>query len=411
MSSSNLVSLIMLKEADYGKTPDLAAATALQMRYTSEGLSGSPSTTERAEIRPDRMPSGQLVTGSEIGGDVAAELAKDATFDGLIEAAAMGTWTTPADAAMTGMTVAQDAANPKLYTFTATAGTFPTGNPGLILQVSGYSGADAVFNTVYSLSVRTSDTEISVYGPENLGDTTAGAAVTVAIPSFVEIGSTVHSYTLAKAYRDVEGTVPTSYVGQSYPGSLVSTLALTATYGEVAGATFTMVSNGYSQDDPSLEQQIDTAGGTITPAGTTEALSPTLDSGLVLIDAVPQDFCVQSVTMTLENNLDPKTCIGRVTPTNYTVGKASLGVELAIYNNKAAYDLFMARKWNLAPVDLIVSLVNADGGYVIRLRAVQLSFADPASTGENSQVMFELTGTGKVGAGGVNAARIYRIAP
>ena len=90
MSSSNLVRLAFIPEVTYGVTP--GAGNFTTARFTSEGLSGTPQTVESQQIRTDRMSSGQVVVGLEVGGEVPFELAKEDAIDSLIESAMYNTW-------------------------------------------------------------------------------------------------------------------------------------------------------------------------------------------------------------------------------------------------------------------------------------------------------------------------------
>ena len=73
MSSSNQVRIATIKESTYGVTPP--AGNFKTARYTSESLSGTPETTESEQIRQDRLSSGQITVGLNVGGDLNGELA------------------------------------------------------------------------------------------------------------------------------------------------------------------------------------------------------------------------------------------------------------------------------------------------------------------------------------------------
>jgi hypothetical protein len=51
---------------------------------------------------------------------------------------------------------------------------------------------------------------------------------------------------------------------------------------------------------------------------------------------------------------------------------------------------------------------NTDGWYGFYMPAIQVSFDDPASGGQNQEISMEMTGTAKVGSGGESALSIYR---
>lgn len=410
MSSANLVSLILIPETEYGKTPPLAGVTAEQIRFTSEALSGTPTVTESTEIRDDRMSAGQVVTGSDIGGDINAELSRDDAYDRLIACGMMMDWIAGATNAG-AVSVVQDPTDDQKYTITMAGGGISALGltAGSIIVLNGFDTNNAKFNEAYKLTAdgTISDTEVTAWGPRGLGSSTTDGTEMVA-PDYVDIGKDVLSNTLAKAYQDVVHTDP-DYHGQSYPGSLVSTLAFSATYGEIMTAVFGTMANGYNQDNPALEQQLITAGGTQNPAGTSNPLNATIDSGLVTVGGEATDFCIESIEINLDNNLTPQNCIGKVAPSKYNLGKASVGITMSIYNADPSYDKFMPVKWTQEPVSISFSAVNADGGYIFEMPAVQLVFPDPSAEGENTQVMLAAEGVAKVGENGESSLRIYRV--
>src|SRR5690606_25752701 len=63
-------------------------------RFTSEQYSGTPETTESAQIRTDRMSSGQIVTGLAVEGGHSFELAKEEAIEDFLESAMFNSWQT-----------------------------------------------------------------------------------------------------------------------------------------------------------------------------------------------------------------------------------------------------------------------------------------------------------------------------
>lgn len=90
MSEANRVALRIAPETVYNT---LAATGWKALRYTSETLGAEPQTTISDEIRSDRMVADLINTSLNVGGDINVELSYS-SFDDLIEAALLGTWTT-----------------------------------------------------------------------------------------------------------------------------------------------------------------------------------------------------------------------------------------------------------------------------------------------------------------------------
>jgi hypothetical protein len=62
-------------------------------------------------------------------------------------------------------------------------------------------------------------------------------------------------------------------------------------------------------------------------------------------------------------------------------------------------------------VSISFTAENESGGYVFSMIAMQLTFPDPAATGQNENVMINATGTAKVGPNGESSLRIYQLEP
>jgi len=89
MSESNRVVLRYIPEVVYDTTP--TNGTWNTVRYTSETLSATPTTTTSSEIRTDRMTSDMPKVGMTVGGDISFEFSA-ASFDDFIESAMCSTW-------------------------------------------------------------------------------------------------------------------------------------------------------------------------------------------------------------------------------------------------------------------------------------------------------------------------------
>ena len=404
MSSANLVSVVYVPETVYG-VPDtpLSGVTAETTRFTSETLSGSPTTTESQNIRTDRMSSGQVITGLEVGGDLNIELAAGKFYEDFIEAGMMSTWTAAASL-NTDVTLTPTDAVTATLTTVGDMSTIPIA-VGDVLQLVPATGTPV---TVTVISI-TSTTEAVVATTEGQA-AISSVTMDVTLPAYVDIGANARSFTIAKSYLDVQHLLTTDDHSQTYPGSLVSGFSFSAAYGEIVTGSFSTMGNDYIQEPAdSYEQQIVAAGGTVNPAATTQSLNASVDVPLLTADGTSATFCVENLTITLDNGLDPSNCIGEAAPQGYTLGTAAVSVEMSIYLGDESYDTFQPKKLTQEPISLTINMQNADGGYSFAFAAVQLSFPDPASDGQNEQTMLDASGTGKVGANGESALRVYKL--
>ena len=404
MSSSNLVSIVYEEETTYGvRAAPSAGSVMYTARFTDESLSGTPQTTESAELRNDRMSAGQVVTGLDVGGAVNWELSDDQFFDDFLEAAMMSRWVI-AQTLSTTVTLTPDVSNDQLATLTL-GDEFAAAVVGSLITLTTVAGD---FVVVQVISVDTPSTVFTV-GTKRGELAVTTESLTISIPAYADIGSEEISFLVGKSYKDIDHLLTTDNHSQTYTGTLVSGFSVTAAYGEIVTGTFNTMANGYLQEYPSYEQKVVTAGGTITSAGTSNPLNASIDVPLVMVGGQPTDFCIENLTLELDNGLTPQNCIGKAAPTGYTLGTAAVSISTSIYLSDTAYDAFMPAKLSQEPVSMLITMENDDGGYAFELRAVQLSFPDPSAGGQNQQIMIEASGVGKVGANGASTLRIHKL--
>jgi hypothetical protein len=411
MSSANEVELILVPETAYGQAPDPATADAATIRFTTETLSGTPTTTNSAEIRTDRNSGGMVATGFEVGGPITGELSADPAYQYMLESGMMEHWTPPdAPIDLSGAAFAKDGTNPQLATIAHPTDAIGAGlEVGDVILLAGFVDPDTANNgPAQVVSINTSGQLVQVTTKrEAVSVTTIPAGVTATRPVWVDIGTETISATYSKAYTDVLHLATDEEHSQRYSGGIVNGFEISLTYGEIVGATFNILANGYIQEHPSYAQAIEDGGGTVEAAGTAAPLNASVDLGMLTVDGLPTDYCIESLKITLDNGNTPQKCIGKLAPTRYNAGTAAITIDATIYLADSSYDAFMPRKLTLDPVGMMFAVGNQDGGYAFDLRAVQLAFPDPSVKGANDATMIEAKGVAKVGPGGASAMRIY----
>jgi len=392
MSSSNQVRLTLIKESVFGTTP--ASGNFETVRFTSDGLSGSPETTESQQIRTDRASSGQIVTGLTVGGDINIELAKEATIDNLLESAMYSSWTTD-----TTVTVNVDI-DASALTLTRASGDFNSDvEVGDIITLAGFSNSEN--NTQVMVASITSATVIAIIAPSDIVTETGGTSFVVA--DKMEIGTNKTSFSMEKAFLDL------SDKAINYRGMICGGFSVDASYGSIITGNFTLSGNGY--EAVSAAGDFMTSGRTINNPATTSSLNGSIDMPFIANDASgtfsKTSFCIQSIKINLNNNLTPQTCIGEVAPKNYSEGTAQIEVSLSAYLADGNWD-FMTKKLAQTPFSIGFILKNDDGFYGFYMPAVQVSFEDPSSAGQNQDVIMEMSGVAKVGSLNEKPLRIFR---
>lgn len=364
-------------------------------RFTSEKYSGTPETTESAQIRTDRQSSGQVVTGLTVAGGHNFELAKEQALEDFMSSAMFNPWSNIATVtrAITLDVTAQ--------TLTATTGSFIDDGliKGDIIVLSGFTTAA---NNVPVMVTNVTALILTVAVPTGMVSGT-GSTTKYQRADKLSIGITQQSLTIEKAFLDLDTKAII------YAGSLVSQMEIDIAYGSLISGSFETSGNGYTTADAANE--FASYGEYIDAAATTDTMNGSVDMPFITTDVTgefDQDaFCLQSLKLTLSNNLTAQTCIGRAAPEAYNPGTAQIKVDLSSYLKDSNWDL-LARKLSQAPFAIGFMVLNVDGWYGFYMPAIQVSFDDPASGGANQDVSIDMSGTAKVGSNGESSLTIYR---
>lgn len=371
---------------------DLEFKTA---RYTSEKYSGTPDTTESAQIRQDRLSSGQVVTGLKVDGGHSFELAKEEALEDFLESAMFNPWV---QSALKNGTFSLNLTTKKMA---RTVGSFIDDGvvAGDFIQLSNFAVAG---NNAIIMANAVSALEIDFNHPTGMVTAVAEAA-SYQVGDKLTIGTTKKSLTVEKTFLDLTDKA------LIYRGALVSQMSLKVEYGSLISGSFETQGNDYDNADTAAE--FASFGEYFGDAATTSTMNGSVDMPFIATDVTgtwDQDaFCLQSANISLNNNLTVQNCIGRASPENYNPGTAQVGVDLSSYLKDSNWDL-LARKLSQAPFALGFMVQNVDGWYGFYLPALQVSFDDPASGGQNQDISMDMKGVAKVGANGESALAIYR---
>lgn len=394
MSSSNRVRIAAIAEATYGVTP--VAGDFKTVRFTSEGLSGTPGTTESQQLRSDRLSSGQVVTDLEVGGEINHEMAKEDVIEDFMESAMFNAWNVLAPITRD---LEIDATAKKII---ATTGDFTTElKKGDFAKLSTFVETE---NNVWIICKNVTALEIDYISALPLVDEVKANAV-ITRADKLTIGTTQKSFSMEKKFMDLTDKAI------NYRGMIAGTMSLSANYGELMTATFGFSGNDYKAVDTAGEAM--TNGRTVTAPATTRSLNGSVDmpflatsaTGAELTDA---DLCIQSLGLELDNNLQDLTCIGRPAPEGYDAGTAAVSINISTYLKNTSWAL-LSKKLTQEPFEIAGAVQNAQGGYAFYLPAVQVSFDDPSSGGQNQQVSLEMEGTGMVGPNGESSLTLFRL--
>jgi hypothetical protein len=393
MSSSNLVRLAFIEETVLGQTP--VAGNFSTARFTSEKLSGSPNTTESQQIRTDRLSSGQIVTGLQVGGDVAFELAKDSALEKFIESAMLSTWDVVAPVAVD---LEIDAT---AKTITRASGDFNTDlDVGDIITLSAFTNAA---NNTQAQVVEIVSATVARCAFNGVVVDEVGTGTSFKRADRIAIGTTKKSFSVEKSFLDLANKAII------YKGMMVDGLSLTVNYGDIVSGSVTFAGTQYLTAD--LSSEFITNARTINPPATSNSLNGSIDMPFITSSAVgvldEVGFCIQNLSLQLSNNLSAQTCIGEVAPKDYSPGTANIQVSLSAYLANENWSI-LSKKLTQQAFALGFMVKNTDGWYGFYMPAIQVSFDDPSAGGANQDISIEMSGVAKVGASGEKSLYIYR---
>jgi len=391
-TSSNLVEVSLISEASYGVTPTVGNFNAV--RFTSESLSGSPDTVESQFIRTDRMSSGQVVTSLAVEGTINYELAKDEVFHKLIESAMYNEWVVSAPV-LVDLSI-----EATVKTITRTAGSFlPDVKIGDVVTLLGFTSQG---NNTQVMIKSVTALVLGFEGPTGVV-TEVGVGTSYKIADKITIGKTKKSFSIQKKFTDMTDK------GLVYRGMIVSEMEFNTAYGELVTSNAALMGKEYSSVSSAAD--FITASRTILPQETTLSLNGSVDMPVFMTDASgsfsQQGLDVQSISLKLNNNLAAQNVIGNVAPKDYTPGTCNINTDLSIYLTDPSW-VMLPKKLTQDPFSLGYILKNSGGFYGFFVKAIQLTFDDPSSGGQNQDVMFEATGVAKVGPSGESSIVIYK---
>jgi len=392
MSSSNLERLAYIKEITLGVTPVGPFNT---IRYISETLSGTPQTVESAEARSDRASGGTLLTGLTVEGNIEAEFSSSATSykDFLLGGMMAASWI-------------PEATSTSDFVVNNTTKTITDTVPGTDLTTIFKVNEPITLKTPFVLNLNktvlvTAVTPTVVTYVGELVDETVTAAV-VSRAEYAETGggaaTTEHSFSIEKNFLDLTAKAI------DYLGMMVNVIGLNFTYGELAALTLGYVGQNWQvpatplTDPPTV----------VNPPDSDIPINSTGDLGVILIDGVAQDLCLQSLSVELNNNLTPQTCIGLLTAKDVIPGSCTITLNISLYLGDNSFQ-YVEKKLKNTPISIFAMAQNQDGGIGFYIPRVLLNFPDPASSGKDTQITLELTGTAAAPPAPQNQFRLYWI--
>jgi len=387
MSSSNEIDIIYAPETvTYGVVE--SGQDFETVRKTSDGLSGTPETSVSAEARKDRQSAGQILVGLEVGGPIGYELSASKCFDDFIEAGMGTAWAAKVSKSAT-LTIDVNAG-----TLDRSSGDFGTDGVkvGMPITLQGFAAA-ANNTTVFVSSVGA--TSLDVVFPSGVSD--SGGGTGFIIPKNTKIGTTRKSFSIEKQFTDISKFL-------SYAGMRSNGFTLETSVGQPVSGEFNFGGADYDNNAVSIAN-----GHTVNAADSNQKINSTVDMGVLVVDDLAVPYCVEGMSIALNNNLTPTKCIAKVGPKDQIPFEAEVTVDITAHLEATNFAL-IGKKISQEPLAIGFSLRDGDGiGYAFYFPRVQLSFPDPAMSGKNAHVMIEASGVASYDETDGNTMFVYRL--
>lgn len=366
MSDSSRAQLYYVEESTWGDTP---ASALTELRFTSESLGQTSSTTTSNEIRSDRQTTDMLRTTVEAAGDANIEISYGA-YDDLIAGALMDDWT--AAVAVSATDIAADDSGSQ---FTSTTTDFTTENIelGQWLKVGGFATAG---NNGYFQVTSLSANAIGVTPAPGAAEA-AGETVTMA-GSRVTNGVTDKSFTLEKLFSDIS-----EYV--SFVGMRVGGMTLNIQPGQIMTGAFSFMGKSAAAAGSSVGTGTPNAAAANSVLNAIDNVDDVREAG----DSSSLDFT--EISIQIENNLRSQQAIGTLGAIGIGLGRVSVsGTVQAYFTSRTLYEKFL----NDTESSLSFRLVDGDGNaYVIDMPRLKYSEGNPVAGGNDQDVMVPLAYT------------------
>ena len=360
MSDSSRVTFRRLKEVSFGVTP---ASAMTNTRFTGESLGFNIETEVSNEIRGDRQIPDLIRVGAEAAGDMEFELSGD-TYDDFFESVLYSA-AFPAVDTITAMTISAATADDS---FNDSGSGFPTFAVGEWIRVKGF--VDPANNGFFK--VLTPVTTAKLLVDANLVVEAVGPSITID-ESTIRNGVVRSSYSLEKEFVDI-----TQFL--SYTGMIPGTMDLEVAAGAILTGSFGFLGLASARGVATI--------GTGAPvvATATDVMNAVDNISLIREFAFASDLTVdvQSVSLSVDNNLRPIDAIGTLGHVDVGAGRSTITGNINIYfSDGTMYDEYL----NDVPSKLAFAAEKGTEAYLFELPRIEFTSSEVVAGSIDEDVM------------------------
>lgn len=360
MANGSRHSMRYVAESVYGQTP--ATPAFKPIRHTGTTLGLSKESLQSEEIRSDRQIADFRHGAYQVGGDINFELSFG-SFDDLLEAVTLGTWTANFSTGLQSLSASVGA-------FARAAGSFITDGLAVndVIVSSGFATAGNNGRFRITALTATTATVTPLEGQTMAVDAAAASRTLSTFRAKLKAGTVRRSFSMERFFGDIL-TADKPY--HRFTGVELNTLALaisanamiTGTFGALGQnmTTGTTVIAGATYANPTTTSPLDSFTGTLNEAGTPIAV-------------------ITEIQLNLENGLEARFVVGSKQSILPSIGRSNCsGTITAYFENSLLLDKFI----NETESSIVFELPDGAGNkYVFTLPRIKYNGGQPDVEGE-----------------------------
>lgn len=360
MANGSRHSMRYIAESTYGTTP--ATPAFKPIRHTSTTLGLSKESLQSEEIRDDRQIADFRHGAYQVGGDMNIELSF-ASFDDLLEAVLLGTWTAT-------KTTGAQSFSATVGTVVRSAGSFLTDGFAVndVVINSGFTNAGNNGRFRISALTATVLTLTALEGQTMVVEAAAAGRQVNSLRAILKAGTVRRSFTVERFFGDIL-TIDKPY--HRFTGVEFNTLALaisanamiTGTLGVLGQnmTTDTAIVAGATYAAPTTTSPLDSFTGTLNEAGTPIAV-------------------ITEIQLNVENGLEARFVVGSKASIRPSIGRSNCSGQITAYfENSLLLDKFI----NETESNIVFELPDGAGNkYIFTLPRIKYNGGQPDVEGE-----------------------------
>lgn len=360
MANGSRHSMRYIAESTYGTTP--ATPAFKPIRHTSTTLGLSKESLQSEEIRDDRQIADFRHGTYQVGGDMNIELSF-ASFDDLLEAVLLGTWTST-------KTTGAQSFSATVGTVVRSAGSFLTDGFAVndVVINSGFTNAGNNGRFRISALTATVMTLTALEGQTMVVEAAAAGRQVNSLRAILKAGTVRRSFTVERFFGDIL-TIDKPY--HRFTGVEFNTLALaisanamiTGTLGVLGQnmTTDTAIVAGATYAAPTTTSPLDSFTGTLNEAGTPIAV-------------------ITEIQLNVENGLEARFVVGSKASIRPSIGRSNCSGQITAYfENSLLLDKFI----NETESNIVFELPDGAGNkYIFTLPRIKYNGGQPDVEGE-----------------------------